>query len=372
MSDKEIARKARNAENERNRRAQEKLRLASLSEEERTEVKAHRSNEEKIRRSKFKSTLPPEEIARRKQETAEKDAIRYEKNKEKFLTLPPDQQEAIKADERRYRQEWYRQHGKAAEARRKKRIAAMPPEQRADYERAKKEYYSAYRALNWERIQEQCRQLHVERGHVYRQTAREKFLALSPEEQEIITERSVAYHRAYYERNREAILANKKRYYYENQEDILVKKQTYYLENREEKLAYNKQYYDTNAVKLNEYSRKWYIDNHEWALQRAKAYRENNPEKVRICEKACDANRRNAPGKITSADVKDAIDCSEGRCPYCLDELKFSMIHIDHVIPLSRGGHNTRENIVACCADCNLRKNDKTPREFVLGLRYEY
>lgn len=58
------------------------------------------------------------------------------------------------------------------------------------------------------------------------------------------------------------------------------------------------------------------------------------------------------------------------RCPYCIKELVFGEIHIDHMQPLSRGGWNSRDNIVACCAECNLRKNDKTVKEFVFGLRY--
>lgn len=36
---------------------------------------------------------------------------------------------------------------------------------------------------------------------------------------------------------------------------------------------------------------------------------------------------------------------------------------IDHVFPRSRGGGNTWTNLVACCADCNHRKADRTPSE---------
>ncbi|AUN42237.1 HNH endonuclease [Tsukamurella tyrosinosolvens] len=36
---------------------------------------------------------------------------------------------------------------------------------------------------------------------------------------------------------------------------------------------------------------------------------------------------------------------------------------IDHVFPRSRGGGNTWTNLVACCAECNHRKADRTPAE---------
>jgi 5-methylcytosine-specific restriction endonuclease McrA len=47
-------------------------------------------------------------------------------------------------------------------------------------------------------------------------------------------------------------------------------------------------------------------------------------------------------------------------CQYCGcgDELTF-----DHVIPRSRGGQTTWENVVAACAPCNLRKGGYMPSE---------
>jgi 5-methylcytosine-specific restriction endonuclease McrA len=47
-------------------------------------------------------------------------------------------------------------------------------------------------------------------------------------------------------------------------------------------------------------------------------------------------------------------------CQYCgaPDDLTF-----DHVIPRSRGGRTTWENIVTACAPCNLTKGGRTPRE---------
>jgi 5-methylcytosine-specific restriction endonuclease McrA len=47
-------------------------------------------------------------------------------------------------------------------------------------------------------------------------------------------------------------------------------------------------------------------------------------------------------------------------CQYCgtASDLTF-----DHIIPRSRGGRTTWENIVTACAPCNLRKGGRTPRE---------
>jgi 5-methylcytosine-specific restriction endonuclease McrA len=47
-------------------------------------------------------------------------------------------------------------------------------------------------------------------------------------------------------------------------------------------------------------------------------------------------------------------------CQYCGDgdDLTF-----DHLVPRSKGGQTTWENVVAACSSCNLRKGGKMPRE---------
>lgn len=48
------------------------------------------------------------------------------------------------------------------------------------------------------------------------------------------------------------------------------------------------------------------------------------------------------------------------RCQYCLDQLPMSELTFDHVLPLSRGGKTTWENIVTCCKPCNSKKGAQT------------
>lgn len=47
------------------------------------------------------------------------------------------------------------------------------------------------------------------------------------------------------------------------------------------------------------------------------------------------------------------------RCGYCGG----SADTVDHIVPRSRGGHNTWTNTVAACRGCNTRKADRTPPE---------
>jgi hypothetical protein len=52
---------------------------------------------------------------------------------------------------------------------------------------------------------------------------------------------------------------------------------------------------------------------------------------------------------------------AEGRCEYCKmhQALQGATFHIEHIIPSSRGGASTPENLAWCCPGCNLRKSDR-------------
>lgn len=75
------------------------------------------------------------------------------------------------------------------------------------------------------------------------------------------------------------------------------------------------------------------------------------------------------PG-FSTQDVFDLMEDQEYRCFYCSTDLKEDY-HLDHKLPLSRGGLDTKENLCAACPTCNTRKGKKTHEEFtkVLGKR---
>jgi len=55
-------------------------------------------------------------------------------------------------------------------------------------------------------------------------------------------------------------------------------------------------------------------------------------------------------------------------CQYCGSGKDLT---IDHVMPRSRGGKDTWENLVAACSKCNLKKGDRTPEEAAMKLKRE-
>lgn len=54
-----------------------------------------------------------------------------------------------------------------------------------------------------------------------------------------------------------------------------------------------------------------------------------------------------------------------GRCQYCGAAAE----NLDHIMPRSKGGPHTWENVVAACRRCNTRKEDRLPHEAGMVLR---
>ena len=52
-------------------------------------------------------------------------------------------------------------------------------------------------------------------------------------------------------------------------------------------------------------------------------------------------------------------------CPRWMSRARWrALLHVDHVIPRSRGGTDDLENLVTACSACNLAKYDRTPSEW--------
>jgi 5-methylcytosine-specific restriction endonuclease McrA len=56
-------------------------------------------------------------------------------------------------------------------------------------------------------------------------------------------------------------------------------------------------------------------------------------------------------------------------CVFCDEDLRDAEIHMDHVIPESKGGPTTYDNLQVTCRKCNLAKGVLTESEFTNRLR---
>jgi len=57
-------------------------------------------------------------------------------------------------------------------------------------------------------------------------------------------------------------------------------------------------------------------------------------------------------------------------CQYC-GKVSRTHMSIDHVIPRSKGGKNTFDNLVTCCVSCNNKKDNRLPSEAKMYLKHQ-
>lgn len=78
---------------------------------------------------------------------------------------------------------------------------------------------------------------------------------------------------------------------------------------------------------------------------------------------------RHIPQQSRALSRKNILLRDRNTCQFCGHALPASELTLDHVMPRSRGGRSSWENLVACCYGCNNRKGDRTPEEAGLKLQ---
>lgn len=64
---------------------------------------------------------------------------------------------------------------------------------------------------------------------------------------------------------------------------------------------------------------------------------------------------------------RNILERDEHSCQYC--SYKGDNLTLDHVVPRSRGGGDSWENIVTACVRCNVNKGNRTPKEASMLLK---
>lgn len=137
------------------------------------------------------------------------------------------------------------------------------------------------------------------------------------------------------------------------------------LDRKEERKEYNKQY----CLDHPEYHKQYCLDHpghsKQWRLDHPgydKQYRQTPEGKI---SSQRNHSKRRAIGReiintLTAGEWIDILMEYKFKCAYCGKEFTlFNRETKDHVIPISKGGNNTKENIVPACRSCNSRKHDK-------------
>jgi len=124
--------------------------------------------------------------------------------------------------------------------------------------------------------------------------------------------------------------------------------------NLEARNAYTAWYSETHKEEIKERSKRWYQD--------------GGKETVKANTRNRRARLRQAEGTHTAKDIQAQYQRQKGKCYYCHEHVG-RKYHVDHVIPVSRGGSNDPSNLVIACHSCNESKNDRLPHEWARGGR---
>ncbi|MCI0557958.1 MAG: HNH endonuclease [Nitrososphaera sp.] len=75
-------------------------------------------------------------------------------------------------------------------------------------------------------------------------------------------------------------------------------------------------------------------------------------------------NRR-APGVVTEKMLSAIYDNQQHLCFYCKADMDVVGWHLDHLLPVSKGGTNDPDNLAFACGFCNRAKNDHSVEEYL-------
>lgn len=178
---------------------------------------------------------------------------------------------------------------------------------------------------------------------------------------------TATYNRAYYEKNAEQEKARARAYRASKKNDEAYKEAA-----RKRARAW----YEANKDRAHASMRAWAAKNPAKVRAWHAKQREEHPERRTSYEHA---RRAKGAGPMDPTRVAELLVAE--RCHYCATKLvhgrrqkgeayESRRVTIDHLLPLSRGGTNASENLVASCSRCNFRKNTKTAEEFSAVLEH--
>lgn len=178
------------------------------------------------------------------------------------------------------------------------------------------------------------------------------------------------YHREYMRRwraenpDREFAYVHKRRS--EKKKEITAYQRVYRLKHleraREQGRRRAERFRQNNPNKITEMTRKYYVNFGSVILARNRKWIKGHP--LAAIVKSQNRRLRFAQVKrtLTTREWAIIVNNYDGRCAYCgRGEVKMTM---DHIIPISKGGEHTANNVVPACKPCNSRKRNNIWRPF--------
>lgn len=177
----------------------------------------------------------------------------------------------------------------------------------------------------------------------------------------------------WYSRNKEYMKEKRIR----DKEIIKKRRKKYYDNNREKIIERTKKYVEKNRDKINERNRKYYLKKQNGKQLKLSLRKMKDKDRQRLIWRRLRRKRKTRIKEAFAgfsnkqmAEYIEKLKQIQGTvCYWCREnKLNYDIPNgytIDHVFPISRKGKDAPNNIVLCCHDCNNKKRNKIPQEFI-------
>jgi 5-methylcytosine-specific restriction endonuclease McrA len=179
--------------------------------------------------------------------------------------------------------------------------------------------------------------------------------------------------REYYAKNAEKLREAARLYYLRFPEKCRESVKKSYLKNPEARRAYSKQWklkhleranenhrrwVSNNSNKKKQWHRRWYEKHSIHVQEINKIWQKQNPEKAKLI-RAGIKGRRRARIKANGFErfsLKEILNRDGYRCHICTKRVLPKDLSFDHLIPISKGGPHTRQNVAVAHLSCNKKR----------------
>lgn len=177
---------------------------------------------------------------------------------------------------------------------------------------------------------------------------------------------------AWRDANREKLNAEQQARRDANPEKVREQSMKSYYNNRDVRIAEVIQWRKEHPEKRKEWyeragrqkHREWIARNKESRKEYQAEYQRANKDRIYAHISKRRALKKGSPGQYTAEEANAILAAQGHRCANCNADLRKVKRHLDHIIPLSKGGTNDKMNIQWLCQPCNLKKNNKDPIAF--------
>lgn len=139
-----------------------------------------------------------------------------------------------------------------------------------------------------------------------------------------------------------------RKWYLKNSSKKAVQGKVWRTENRTRYNELAQRRASNNRVKTRSNQKKWRDKNKAYNALRMGKYRVNR----RSLERAASVNLESINSWVKSVRSRDV-----NFCYYCEEQVALNSLHFDHVIPISKGGQHSVENLCVSCKKCNQIKS---------------